>query len=60
MEPTIVVLSPHQIEKRRAELLAASGLDYETLRRRGAHYMLSPEQTAILNELENLEFLASG
>lgn len=59
MSPTIIVLTPEDIELRRKELLAASGLDYDTLRERGANYMLSPEQAAILNELENLEFLAS-
>lgn len=58
MPPTIIVLTPEEIEQRRRDLLAASGLDHETLRERGANFMLSPEQAAILNELENLEFLA--
>ena len=60
MSPTITVLTAAQIRKRRAKLLAESGLDYDTLRERGEQYMLSPEQAAILHELENLEFLASA
>lgn len=60
MSPTITVLTAAQIRQRRAQLIADSGLDYDTLRERGEQYMLSPEQAAILHELENLDFLASA
>ena len=56
--PPITYLSPAEIAARRAELLARAGLDLDTLRQRGAEYRLSPEQAAVLEELEGLTFLA--
>lgn len=58
MTPPITYLSPTDISARRAELLERAGLDLQTLRERGAEYRLSPEQAAILEELEDLAFLA--
>lgn len=56
----ITFLTKDDIARRRAELLAAAGLDLDELRERGANYLLSPEQALILKELEDLEFLASA
>lgn len=58
MTPPITILTPAEIAQRRAELLAETGLDYDTLCERGAEYRLSPEQAVILQELEDLDFLA--
>ena len=58
MAPTITFLTPDQIAARLADLLEKSGLDLETLRKRGAQFRLSPEQTVILEQVEDLEFLA--
>jgi len=58
MTPPITILTPAEIEDRRKTLLAQAGLDLATLRERGETYQLSPEQAAILRELDDLEFLA--
>ena len=58
MTPPITILTPADIEDRRNALLERAALDYETLRERGATYQLSPEQAAILRELDDLAFLA--
>lgn len=58
MPPTIQYLDADEIRARRAELLRQAGLDLATLKERAAQYRLSPEQSAILDELEDLEFLA--
>lgn len=56
----ITFLTKDEIARRRDELLASAGLDLRELRERGATYLLSPEQSLILKELEDLEFLASA
>lgn len=56
----ITFLSKEQIATRRQELLAQAGLPLEVLRERGATFQLSPEQAAILKELDDLEFLAGA
>jgi len=58
MTPPITFMTSEQIEARRADLLARAGLDLETLRRRADEYRLSPEQAQILDELDDLDFLA--
>lgn len=58
MPPTIEYLNAHEIQTRRTELLRRAGLELATLKERAAQYRLSPEQSAILDELEDLEFLA--
>ena len=54
----ITFMTAEQIETRRAELLSRAGLDRETLRLRAEQYRLSPEQAQILDELDDLDFLA--
>ena len=54
----ITFMTAEQIETRRAELLSRAGLDLETLRLRAEQYRLSPEQAQILDELDDLDFLA--
>jgi len=56
----ITFLTKPEIEELRAKLLAEAGLDLAELRTRQAAYMLSPEQSLILEELEDLEFLAGA
>ncbi|NMR19736.1 hypothetical protein [Cellulomonas fimi] len=60
MTPSITYLSPTDIAERRSELLERAGLELDTLRQRGAEYRLSPEQAAVLKDLEDLVFLAGG
>jgi hypothetical protein len=50
-------LNPSEIEARRAELLARVGMSEEELRARGAAYALTDAQAAVLDELEDLDFL---
>jgi len=54
----ITFLTKHDIDRRRADLLAEAGLGLSELRARQAAYQLSPEQALIVKELEDLEFLA--
>ncbi len=58
MTSTIKYLSPREIEIERTRLIDAAGIDLELLREHGEKFQLSPEQAAILRELEHLEFLA--
>jgi hypothetical protein len=58
MTPPITFMTSEQIEARREDLLSRAGLDLETLRRRAEEYRLSPEQSQILDELDDLAFLA--
>jgi hypothetical protein len=51
---------PGEIDALRAELIAASGLDLETLRERMETWQVSPEQAAIFRRLEQLDWLEEG
>ncbi len=55
--PTIEMLTPDEIHERRERLLAQAGMSEDELRRRAADYTLTSEQSAILDELSDLDFL---
>lgn len=56
----ITFLTKEDIAEQRSKLLARAGIGLDELRDRQALYQLSPEQTLILKELEDLEFLAGA
>lgn len=57
MASTVERLSASEIETRRAGLLVGAGMSEEELRARGAVYALTDAQAAVLDELEDLDFL---
>lgn len=60
MVPVVKFLTHDEIRARREELLAASPVGVDELRRRAAAYMLTPEEQARLRELDDLTFLETG
>jgi hypothetical protein len=55
--PTVEVLSSEQIAGRRRRLLECAGMPEQELKRRAEQYALTPEQMALLEELEDLDYL---
>ena len=55
--PTVEILSPDELRDRREALLARAGMTDVELRARGASYALTPDQAALLDELERIDFL---
>lgn len=51
------VLSRDEIMALRADLIARSGLSYEELLVRAATYALTPEQSALVDEIGDLDYL---
>jgi hypothetical protein len=60
MSTLIKYLSSDDIETRRSELLAEAGMSVEELRRRNDAFLLDPRQSAILRDIEDLDYLASA
>ena len=56
--PHITYLSRDEVQQRRRSLLERAGMDVATLRHRAEELRLSPEQEQLLQELDDLEFLA--
>lgn len=57
MTPTVEVMHRNELHARRRELVASCGLSEEELRSRADVYSLSPELVAVLNEIEEIDFL---
>lgn len=56
--PELVLLhDDDEVQEQKNALLASIGLSEEELRQRGAAYLLTFEETLVLRELENLNFL---
>jgi len=60
VEPVVEMLSRDEINRRRAELLASTGLDLETLRERAENWQLSPEQRFAWEEYDGLTWILGG
>ncbi len=50
-------LTPDEIRERRERLLVGVGMPEEELRRRAADYTLTSKQSAVLDEIDDLNFL---
>ncbi len=57
MTPTVRIFSPAELHDQRETLLREIGMDEATLRRAAADYRLTAEQTAILDELDRIDYL---
>lgn len=57
MASTLVRLTAQEIEERRRALLAEAGMSAEELRERADVWALTQAQSAILDALEDLDFL---
>lgn len=55
--PTLTMLTPEELHDRRAALLQESGLTEKELRSLGEQYALPPEQSDLLDELREIDFL---
>jgi hypothetical protein len=55
--PVVERLTNEELEARRATLLARAGLPEPELRERAAVYDVTPEQAAIVDELDDLDWL---
>jgi hypothetical protein len=55
--PTVQIMSRGQLQERRQELLSAACMDESKLRQAAADYLLSAEQTAILDEIDRIDYL---
>lgn len=58
--PTIEFLDDDKISERRRTLLERAHMTEDELRTRAALFQLTPEEASILNEIEDLDFLASA
>lgn len=56
----VELLTRDQIAERRGELLQQVRMTEEELRRRAEEYSLTPEEDAVLSEIESLDFLLAG
>ncbi len=57
MTRAVEVMHADELRARRAELLAASGLNEDELRRRAAVYSLPPDLVAVLSEIDEIDYL---
>lgn len=57
---TVEVVDPSGLMRRRRELLDKVRMDERSLRRAAAEYRLDDEQTAILDELDRIDFLVGN
>lgn len=55
--PTLELLTREQLQQRRTELLQRVGLSEDELRRRADDYALTPQQSALAEEISDLEYL---
>lgn len=55
--PVVERLTNEELESRRAALLARAALPEQELRQRAAVYDVTPEQAAIVDELDDLDWL---
>lgn len=55
--PTVELLTRDEITERRDALLAKAGMPLDDLRDAADEYRLTPTQAALLDEVEDLEFL---
>lgn len=58
--PTLELMSRGEILALRSQLLAAAGLPYDELMRRAAEYSLTPEQSAVAEEISDLDYLLAA
>ena len=58
--PTVELLSVEEIRSRRVALLLQSPLPEAELRQRAGDYLLSPAERALLDELDELDYLLGG
>lgn len=54
---TVTLIDAAEAKRRRAELVAGLGFDEHELRERAAEYLLTARELAVLNELNELDFL---
>lgn len=57
---TVEFLTPDQAQARRDELIASVGGDESVFRERAAQYALDEHESAVLDEVELLDYLLSG
>lgn len=57
MTPTVQIMSREQLCERRQDLIRCACMDEARLRRAAAEYLLSAEQTAILDEIDRIDYL---
>jgi hypothetical protein len=55
--PIVEVMHSTELRARRAELLVQSGTSEDELRRRSEVYSLTPELAAVLDEIEEIDYL---
>jgi hypothetical protein len=57
MTPTVRISRPEELRVERERLLREVGMDELALRRAAADYRLSAEQTAVLDEIDRIDYL---
>ncbi|MCW2693093.1 MAG: hypothetical protein JWM48_2905 [Mycobacterium sp.] len=55
--PSLELMSRQELEQLRRELVQRAGLPEDELRRRAEVYNLTPEQSALADEISDLEYL---
>ncbi len=55
--PTVEMLSAEELRARRATILSRTGLTEEELRERAEQFLLTPELTASLVALDEIDYL---
>ncbi len=57
MTPPVQILTEREMRERRRELLIQSGMDELALRQAAADYRLSADSTALLDEIDRIDYL---